>query len=127
MELVVIGNTTDVDDKKLRNVTAPDGTIYMERRLTLSFEFVGGLFTKIEQNEEYTGNTSTDQMNYYLNSQKNYYVLSGKHLLTISYLLFNVQALSLMADLSGYLGLFLGYSLLQISGPLTVVWMHFRY
>ncbi len=62
MELVVIGNTTDVDDKKLRNVSAPDGTIYMERRLTLSFEFVGGLFTKIEQNEEYTGNTSTDQL-----------------------------------------------------------------
>ncbi len=77
MELVVIGNTTDVDDKKLWNVTAPDGTIYTERRLTLSFEFVGGLFTKIEQNEEYTGNKSTDQMNHSLIHIKNYEVLSS--------------------------------------------------
>ena len=35
-------------------------------------------------------------------------------------------ALSLMADLGGYLGLFLGYSLMQISGPLTLLWRKFR-
>jgi hypothetical protein len=41
--------------------------------------------------------------------------------------LINVAALSLMAELSGYLGLFLGFSLLQISGLLTFICMHFRY
>jgi hypothetical protein len=37
------------------------------------------------------------------------------------------SALSLMAELGGYLGLFLGYSLMQISGPLTSLWIQVRY
>ena len=56
MELVVIGNTV-VANNKTRNATAPDGTTYTERRLSLSVEFMGGLFMKIEQKVEYTGNS----------------------------------------------------------------------
>ncbi len=55
MELDVIENTTFVDSNKLGNITGPDGTIFTERRLSLSVEFLGGLFMKIEQKVEYTG------------------------------------------------------------------------
>ena len=55
MELDVIGNTTLIDNNKLRNITGPDGTIFTERCLSLSVEFLGGLFMKIEQKVEYTG------------------------------------------------------------------------
>jgi hypothetical protein len=55
MELDVIGNTTIIDNNKLRNITGPDGTILTERSLSLSVEFLGGLFMKIEQKVEYTG------------------------------------------------------------------------
>jgi hypothetical protein len=64
MELVVIGNTVVVNNKT-RNATAPDGTIYTERRLSLSVEFMGGLFMKIEQKVEYTGN-SVKSVRYFL-------------------------------------------------------------
>jgi len=56
MEMAFIGNISVIDNKKLRNATAPDGTIYTERRLSLNVEFMGGLFTKIEQKVAYTGN-----------------------------------------------------------------------
>ncbi len=39
----------------MRHATAPDGTIYTERRLTLKIEFKGGFFIKIEQKIEYPG------------------------------------------------------------------------
>jgi hypothetical protein len=55
MELDVIGNTTIIDSNKLENRTGPDGTIFTERRLSLSVEFLGGLFMKIDQKPEYTG------------------------------------------------------------------------
>jgi hypothetical protein len=55
MELDAIGNTTIIDSNKLRNTTGPDGTIFTERRLSLSVEFLGGLFMKIDQKPEYTG------------------------------------------------------------------------
>jgi hypothetical protein len=37
-----------------------------------------------------------------------------------------LAALSLVAELGGYLGLFLGYSLLNISKPLAFLWMKIR-
>jgi hypothetical protein len=55
MELDVFGNTTITDNNRLRKFTGPDGTTYTERRLLLSVEFLGGLFMKIEQKMEYTG------------------------------------------------------------------------
>jgi hypothetical protein len=54
MELDVTGNTTVLDSDKLRSITI-GGTLYTERRLLLSVEFLGGLFMKIEQKAEYTG------------------------------------------------------------------------
>ncbi len=55
MELDVIGNTTIIDSNKLGNITGPDGTIFTECRLSISVEFLGGLFMKIYQKPEYTG------------------------------------------------------------------------
>jgi hypothetical protein len=55
MELDVIGSTTITDNNKTRNITGPDGIIYTERKLSLSVEFLGGLFMKIDQKPEYTG------------------------------------------------------------------------
>jgi hypothetical protein len=36
------------------------------------------------------------------------------------------SALTLMAELGGYLGLFLGFSLMQIFGPLSYIWKLIR-
>jgi hypothetical protein len=47
--------TTIINKKDMRHATAPDGTIYTERRLTLKIEFKGGFFIKIEQKIEYPG------------------------------------------------------------------------
>jgi hypothetical protein len=55
MELDVIGNTTIIDNNKLTNINGSDGTIFTERRLSLSVEFLGGLFMRIDQKPEYTG------------------------------------------------------------------------
>jgi hypothetical protein len=55
MELDVIGNTTIIDNNKTRNITGPDGSLYTERKLSVSVEFLGGLFMKIDQKPEYTG------------------------------------------------------------------------
>jgi hypothetical protein len=54
MELDVIGTTTMDDTATLQNTTL-NGTVYTERRLYLSVEFLGGLFMNIEQKAEYTG------------------------------------------------------------------------
>ena len=40
---------------------------------------------------------------------------------------FLLLGLTLIAELGGYLGLFLGYSLMSISGPISYVWIKFRY
>jgi hypothetical protein len=37
-----------------------------------------------------------------------------------------LPALTLMAELGGYLGLFLGFSLMQIFGPLSYIWKLIR-
>jgi hypothetical protein len=50
----VIGTTTMDDTATLPNTTL-NGTVYTERRLELSVEFLGGLFMNIEQKAEYTG------------------------------------------------------------------------
>ena len=55
MEVVANENTTIIDTNDLRNATAPDGTIYTERRMALKILFTGVLFMKIEQKVEYTG------------------------------------------------------------------------
>jgi hypothetical protein len=55
MEIVATENTTIIGTKELRNATAPDGTIFTERRMTLKILFTGVLFMKIEQKVEYTG------------------------------------------------------------------------
>ncbi len=135
LELDVIGNTTIIDSNKLRNTTGPDGTVYTERKLFLSVEFLGGLFMKIDQKPEYTGQFKAAANGKVRKKHKNLSKWSSipqyctiyhfSHWFFISFSSFFV-ALSLMAELGGYLGLFLGYSLMQISGPLTLIWIQFR-
>ena len=57
MELDVPGNTTisDTNSTIPSRVVFQDGGIYYLRVLTLSMEFLSGLFMHIEQKEEYTG------------------------------------------------------------------------
>jgi hypothetical protein len=88
MELDVIGNTTITDSIiKFRNITGPDETVYTGRRLSVTIEFLGGLFMKIDQKPEYTGQFKQHQMEP-LQLEKNTKILVNYLLLhkTINYI-----------------------------------------
>jgi len=61
MELDVTGVTTSTDTNSSRNITSQDGLVYKKRNLHIKLEFQSGLFMKIEQKKDYSGekNTST--------------------------------------------------------------------
>ena len=54
MELDVTGNTTITDSKNTSTVTL-DGVVYMYREISISMDFLSGIFMNIEQKPEYTG------------------------------------------------------------------------
>ena len=54
MELDVTGNTTITDSNNTSTVTL-DGVVYTYREISISMDFLSGIFMNIEQKPEYTG------------------------------------------------------------------------
>ena len=54
MELDVTDNTTITDSNNTSTVTL-DGVVYTYREISISMDFLSGIFMNIEQKPEYTG------------------------------------------------------------------------